>query len=149
MDERVSEGYSLDAFLGMAVRGRSRDFLPFFLLSLVSLLPEIVDSVATGFDPFHDPSNQHWVLASGKSRPGNPSRFQQRWQLLPMPSDDLWKVSSGWARDIGRDTKFSSWIVSRLARDHRGFNLSRAPHRFFCRTVGSSGLSFALSCRCH
>ena len=43
--------------------GWLRIFVLFLLFLLILLLLTGLDSVATGFDPVHDPSDRHWVLA--------------------------------------------------------------------------------------
>jgi len=47
------------------------DFLLFLLLLLVFFFLAGLDSVATGFDPVHDPPNRHWVLTRVISPGGN------------------------------------------------------------------------------
>jgi len=54
-----------------ATLGWLRVFLLFLLLFLVFLLLARLDSVATGFDPVHDPSYRHWVLARVIATSGN------------------------------------------------------------------------------
>jgi hypothetical protein len=48
-----------------------RVFLLFLLLFLIFLLLAGLDSVATGFDPVHDPSDRHWILARMIATGGN------------------------------------------------------------------------------
>ena len=66
LDSRMEVGACLSLRSGRGfgnALGRLGTFLLFLLLLLVFLLLAGLDSVATGLNPVHDPSNRHWVLA--------------------------------------------------------------------------------------